>query len=305
MKIQKLIIFFVLGISLAAKGAPLTTETELTNTIAALTVLQKPLEKPSSSDWLAHHPESGQAFQEYISSVGSSSTASGKRIYIQPLGDFSDSQWKVLTTTANYLRCFYNLPVTIDDATELSSVPDAARRQNPNGDQEQILTTYVLDRIARPNVSSDAAAYLVLTTSDLWAGDDWNFVFGQASLKERVGVFSLYRNGTPDKSGKEYRLYLLRTMKTAAHEVGHMLGLQHCVRYRCGMNGSNHRAEADRRPLWFCSECTAKVCWITQTPPLEYFQRLERFCEREGFHTEAEFYRKSGLLLLSFPHNER
>lgn len=289
---------------MAAKGAPLTTETELTNTITALAVLQKQLEKPSSSDWLAHHPEPGQTFCEYISSVGPSSAVSGKRIYLCPLGDFSESQWKVLTTAADYLRCFYNLPVTIDDATELSSVPDAARRQNPNGDQEQILTTYVLDRIARPNVSPDAAAYLVLTTSDLWAGDDWNFVFGQASLKERVGVFSLYRNGTPDKSGKEYRLYLLRTMKTAAHEVGHMLGLQHCVRYRCGMNGSNHRAEADRRPLWFCSECTAKICWITQTPPQEHFQRLERFCEKQGFHTEAEFYRKSGLILLSFPHNE-
>lgn len=294
----------VLGIGLSANWAS-PTETELTNVIATLAVLQKPLEKPSSSDWLAHHPESGQTFREYLSSVGASSTASGKRIYLQPLGDFSDSQWKVLTTTADYLRCFFNLPVTINDTIELSSVPAVARRQDPNGDQEQILTTYVLDRIARPNVPADAAAYLVLTTSDLWAGGGWNFVFGQASLKEQVGVFSLYRNGNPDKNEKEYRLYLLRTMKTAVHEIGHMLGLQHCVRYRCGMNGSNHRAEADRRPLWFCAECTAKVCWITQTPPQEYFQRLERFCEKEGFHTEAEFYRKSRSLLLSSPHDEK
>ncbi len=38
---------------------------------------------------------------------------------------------------------------------------------------------------------------LALTTSDLWPGEGWNFVFGQASLSERVGVWSLHRLGNP------------------------------------------------------------------------------------------------------------
>ena len=39
---------------------------------------------------------------------------------------------------------------------------------------------------------------LAITAFDLWPGPGWNFVFGQASLTERVGVWSMARNGDPD-----------------------------------------------------------------------------------------------------------
>jgi HSP20 family molecular chaperone IbpA len=59
------------------------------------------------------------------------------------------------------------------------------------------LSTYLLYEVLEPDRPEDALAYLALTASDLWPGEGWNFVFGQANLRRRVGVWSLYRNGDP------------------------------------------------------------------------------------------------------------
>ena len=68
-------------------------------------------------------------------------------------------------------------------------------------------------------------AYLALTASDLWPGQGWNFVFGEASLRQRIGVWSIYRNGDPET---DFQLCLRRTLSTASHETGHILGMAHC-----------------------------------------------------------------------------
>ena len=128
---------------------------------------------------------------------------------------------------------------------------------------------------------------------DLWPGEDWNFVFGQASLRERVGVWSIYRNGDPDESDAAFRLCLRRTLKTATHETGHMFSMMHCTLYECNMCGSNHRAESDRRPLALCPHCLAKLCHATGAKPAERFERLITFCEANGLKPEREFYAKS------------
>ena len=39
------------------------------------------------------------------------------------------------------------------------------------------------------------------TSTDLWPGEDWNFVFGQASFEKPVGVWSLHRLGDPAAGG--------------------------------------------------------------------------------------------------------
>lgn len=255
--------------------------------------LHRKLGKPRPGDWLAVYPEQGQTFRQYVKSRPVTPDEERRFIYIQPLGDFTETQRKIVDLTAEFMGIYFDLPVKVSEALPLSIIPERARRIHPEWGMKQILTTYVLDRVLRPRLRRDALACIALTTSDLWPGEGWNFVFGQASLRRRVGVWSIYRNGDPQGSESGFRLCLLRTLKTACHEMGHMISMLHCILYECNMCGSNNREESDRRPIALCPECLAKVCWATGADPLERYEKLEAFCKKHGLEAEHFFYQRS------------
>lgn len=269
------------------------TAVPLETTIKKLVPLHKKIAPAGPNDWLAQHNEPGQTFAQYIKSHPVTPKGTRNTIYIQPIGDFSETQRKILTLTAEYMALYFGVPVETNKAIPLSSIPTTAKRTHPKWGDKQILTTYVLYDLLQPQLPDNAAALIAFTTSDLWPGEGWNFVFGQASLRKRVGVWSIYRNGNPDAGKKSFQLCLRRTIKTAVHETGHMFAMLHCTAYECCMCGSNHRKESDRRPIYLCPECMAKVCWATQTDPLARYQQLLKFCEKNGFKREATFFKKS------------
>ncbi|MFB3891931.1 MAG: archaemetzincin [Phycisphaerae bacterium] len=266
---------------------------ELNDMIRKLEPLHTRLGKPQPGDWLESHREPGQSFAQYIDSKPTVPQGRRSIIYIQPLGEFTPAQRKIVNRTADYMGRYFGLEVKIKDDLELAIIPDSARRKHPQWGDKQILTGYVLNKVLKPLLPQDAAAYIAFTASDLWPGEGWNFVFGEASLAERVGVWSICRNGEPEKSEADFRLCLLRTMKTATHETGHMFGMYHCTAYECNMCGSNNRDEADRRPIALCPQCTAKLCWATRAEPIVRFRRLAEFCRANGLTAEAEFDEKS------------
>lgn len=128
------------------------------------------------------------------------------------------------------------------------------------------------------------------TAHDLYPAEDWNFVFGQASLVERVGVWSLARFGDPDESDEAFHLCLRRTVKGATHETGHMQRFRHCVAYQCGMNGSNHLDETDAAPIEFCPECQAKIWWTCEVDPADRARKLAGLAREYGWAGDAEYW---------------
>src|SRR6185295_8773140 len=90
------------------------------------------------------------------------------------------------------------LALTVDTPVSLEQIPADAQRVPYEGARQQLLTTHLLERLLPQHRTTSDAAVLGLTAIDLWAGPGWNFVFGQASLKERVGVWSMARNGDAD-----------------------------------------------------------------------------------------------------------
>jgi archaemetzincin len=259
-------------------------------------------EKPRPSDWLAQHPEKGQSFKEYL--AGDPTRPTGKRnaIWVQPLGDFTATQRKLVTQTADFMAIYFHVPAKVSADLPLKLIPAEARRKHPQWGMDQILTTHVLEEVLLKRLPKDAAAYIAFTATDLWPGEGWNFVFGEAS-DDRVGVWSFYRFGDPEKSEADYRLALLRTLKLATHETGHMFSMAHCTAYQCNLCGSNNLPETDRHPLAECPECLAKLCWATRADPLERYGKLADFCKDQGLKSEEQTYRK--LLAALAPDQDR
>jgi archaemetzincin len=233
------------------------------------------------NDWLQTHPEDGQTFEQYANGTPTLPTGERRTIYIQPIGTFTADQKKILKLTADYMAAFYGLPVRLEAEKPLGVVPkDMQRTQYPNN--RQVRTAYFLDGLLPEMLPPDATALLCFTNSDLYPDDQWNYVFGQASLGERVGVYSLYRLKNNVNLRETFDTFLDRTLKIAMHETGHMFSMLHCTKYECLMSGTNHLGETDRRPLDVCPECMAKIAWGLKYEPSDRYRRLAAFWGKNG-----------------------
>ena len=273
-------------------------KSELALVVEKLKPLAIELERPKPGDWLAEHREKGQTFEQYVNSGPTLATPERNKIVILPLGEFNEAQKRVLNCVAEFMSSFYGLTVLVQERISLRSVRNKVERIHPEWGDRQILSKWVLDTVLAERLPADAAAYLCLTTSDLWPGRGWNFVFGEASLKDRVGVWSMYRYGDPSAGEQEFRTCLRRILATAAHETAHMFGMRHCAAYSCGMCGSNSLGESDRRPIHFCPQCTPKIAWATGVDLVERAKKLGAFCSRVGLMEEARYYAKTSELLI-------
>ncbi len=283
----------------AEKSPPkkLKPESDYSEIATKLTPLATRLPAPGPSDWLANHKEKGQTFAQYFTARPVRRSSELSTIYICLIGEFTPQQREVLTATEKYLGILYDSPVKVRKTIALIDIPPRGQRKHPSVGNQQILSTYVLSDVLAADRPTDALAYLAFTATDLYPQDDWNFVFGQASLRERTGVWSIYRNGDPATSDEAFRLCLRRTLKTAGHETGHILTMQHCTAFHCGMNGSNHLQESDSQPLSFCPVCYRKLCWNLQVNPVEQLQKLAKFCEEQKLMDEAAFFSQQAAAL--------
>ena len=252
--------------------------------------LAEPLPAPRPGDWLAEHDEPGQTFAEYLDARPVRKGDKLHTIYLCLVGELSEAQRRILELTQGYLAVFFDAPVKVNRRVTLGPIPARARRTHPSWGDPQVLTGYILHEVLGPERPADALAYLALTASDLWPGRGWNFVFGEANLRERTGVWSIYRNGDP---GQDFTLCLRRALGTASHELCHALTMHHCTAFRCLMNGSNHEEERDSRPLHLCPVCLRKLCWNLQVEPVPYLMKLKTFCQQHGLDVESGWYDKA------------
>lgn len=116
-----------------------------------------------------------------------------------------------------------------------------------NGDREQLDAAATLQTLValRP---ADAGVELSLTTVDLYEQDK-PFVFGLASLLDRVAVISLSRLGDdPVRAADRLETLVL-------HETGHALGLPHHDTADCVMRQDGTLASLDTAPDEPCARC--------------------------------------------------
>lgn len=137
---------------------------------------------------------------------------------------------KALTTTYEDV-----LDVIIGGELELLEEAYNSQRDQYNAD---LLLTYLLK-----TKKTDTALWVI--QKDLYC-KGMNFIFGYA-MYHGGAVLSTNRLSTKELIEKE-----------AIHEVGHILGLQHCSNY-CIMQFSNSLWEAKMKPSYLCESCKRKI----------------------------------------------
>lgn len=253
-----------------------------------------PVTLPAPNDWLSLHAERGQTFDAYRRSAANRPDAVRRIIYLQPIGEFSDEATPSLEELRNYAAAFFQVDVKILPPYRPHEEEFSPRR-NPHGGQRQILTTDVM-KFLQARLPADAGCLLGITMADLYPQASWNFVFGQASLVSRVGVYSFVRYD-PVFSGEIRRkdfqsLILARSAKVLVHETAHMFGLTHCIYYDCVLNGSNHLDETDARPQHLCPVCLRKLHHAAGFDAVKRYEDLFRFYRRHRWYEESDWVQR-------------
>lgn len=256
--------------------------------------LYQPLEKPQPGEWLDSVNENSQSFRSYEKSSPNLPDGTRKVLYLLPLGDFNPGgRAPSLEVLREYLSLFFSMEARLLPA-EAETGPNAKRRINKESGQPQLLTPDILKWLPG-KLPADAYAMLAVTLTDLYPKESWNFVFGEATFKARVGVFSLARNdpaffigGAGLESPPSVKaLILRRACVTLSHESGHMFGWAHCRYYKCLMGGSGSLDESDRTATALCPVCLHKLHFAKAFDPVQRQQNLLAFFEHHGLSEDA------------------
>jgi len=230
------------------------------------------LNPPQKGEWLYHHKEKGQTFEEYKKAKPVRPSASSHIIYLKPIGNFTPLQLSMLHLMQQYVAIFFQQQTVLLPAVADTMIPTRFK----GDDNMQLLAPYVLDSLLKGKAPNNSIALMAITAKDLYPKDDWNYVFGIASYVDRVGVSSIYRLESAHLDTANFTLCLQRLINIATHEIGHMLSMHHCTFARCVMNGSNTLSETDACPNRLCSECQQKLYWNLG---YDNKKRLTQLCE--------------------------
>ena len=244
-----------------------------------------PIPHPAPHDWLASHPEPGQTFAQFLAGHPPSPGPARRILYLQPFGPFHTGQEPPLDLLSRFAAAFFTLKVVTLPAMPVTGV---TTRINSHTGERQLLTRDLLALLARQRPAG-ACCVVGITMDDLYPGPAWNFVFGEASPRERVGVYSFARYLPGEAGAAAASLLLHRSCKVLAHETAHLLGIAHCVFYSCVMNGSNHLAESDARPLHLCPVDLRKLQHSIGFDAAARYRRLRTFAGDAGFTDEARW----------------
>lgn len=235
----------------------------------------EPFGEPQPGDWQYRFRESAQTFEDYVASSPNRKSVARHTFYIQPLGDLSDKARSAIALMREYAEIFFGVPAKVREPAPLP--PNAYVKSRAQYDASRIID-WLSDRIP-----ADALVYIGITNEDLFS-EGLNFVFGQGSLQDRTGVYSLHRYETPDAA-----LHLRRALKLMSHEVGHIFSIHHCVTYQCVMNGANSLAEDDRHPMNLCPIDLRKLEWNLGFDRVGRYRKLLDFYRKQELTAEADW----------------
>lgn len=219
----------------------------------------EPVPPPEPGGWLAEHKEAGQTFEQFRKSSPKRPDARRSKLYLVSFGEFDEDWSPKLADLEACASAFFNLSVKSLPPQVLTDNRITTRER---GGRRQYLSRDLL-RVLAELLPDDGFALVGITMQDLYPGPQWNYVYGQASVDDSVGIYSFARydplfwneKRTPDAHDE----LLSRSLKVMLHETCHLFGMAHCIYFHCLMNGANNLQEADEQPLHLCPVCLRKL----------------------------------------------
>ena len=194
---------------------------------------------------------------------------------------------------AQFCEAWFGLPVRI-----LPGMSDELLERMPARERDgrrQVDASAMLAWLAT-QLPDDCFCVLALTLDDLFEpGVAW--LFGLASIRDRVGVHSMLRYdpgfaSSDDRPLGWERMILNRALRVVAHETAHMFGLRHCVHFACVMNPTGGLGDLDRLPLHLCPVCLRKLWHATEAPLGERYLALARFTRSVELDDDADWFER-------------
>ena len=157
------------------------------------------------------------------------------------------------------IKVFKNYDMRIKILPEIIALEDV----DFNFKRSQYDASRILDNINKFFLNKQYFRILGVMDKDIYTKNH-NFVFGTSRLLSKCALISIIRlresfyielGLTHRKNKTDFDINVL---KEAIHELGHTLGLKHCVDY-CVMQFSNCLADTDNKPTKFCSSCLEKL----------------------------------------------
>ena len=173
--------------------------------------------------------------------------SAGRRVVVQPLGPGSAP---LAAPVSRALSSFYDLDVTVAQVEPLPSAAYYAARSRYRAER-------LLEHLS--GHASDAFRVLGVTATDISTTKgnvaDWG-ILGLASIDGRTCVLSSFRCY---RSARDSRHATARLGKTAVHELGHTLGLEHCSTRGCLMQDGGGTVLTTDGERDLCSVCRGKL----------------------------------------------
>lgn len=225
---------------------------------------------PEKFDWQYIMREKHQSIYKYISGKITTINKTRNKIYIQPLiynKKLQDYELllEYITIFFQLEAIFFQLEAILLDPINIDTITSKKRIIENINQYSAIEIRKVLQKL----LPSDAFCLIALTDVDLYS-TGYNFVFGEASYDDRVGVLSYLRFdkifmdklivkdlstikrkiNTENNKKKEKLIELLglckrelklngklinRLLKLITHEILHMFSIEYCIKYNCNM----------------------------------------------------------------------
>ena len=278
------------------------------------------------SPWLGRRKVKGMAGPFNADGADLPSRYPGKSICILPIGPFPDSSTR-LDHLRQFAEVFFSAPVLLLPAVELEVAKQKVTlhfseehsmagmrvgqrrygvrsRHHPPSGRYQLQATSVLKVLQGIHIEP-AVCTIAVTMLDLYVDPEDLFVAGWAAGSARVACFSFFRydplitfsteewhdvhwlEGRGDPAPPS--LLLQRCCKLLVHEVAHLLGVDHCVFYRCCMNGSGHLEEDFAQPMHLCPVDLHKLQLLCGFDVCQRYRSLLSFYQQHQLVDEAEW----------------